>query len=182
MHAATNLKILQISLFAHRHEVNRIDRKTPAIFEMCLMISRKKKAHGSFVKDHDGAERGRLIPPRIRLTNQVDAANCFEYDLAGVRSKRRWPLCSWRTFPRLHELSVSPPLCGSPAGWPHAERKDGGEQGSSVCRAGWGRPVSSSLTFAREMFQCKRYARHHVTSWSAAPCKSWTQQRWYFSH
>lgn len=109
MHEAAHLKILSIGFCLLKMKVIGLTDNTSTILDMRLKISKfliEKGTHGS--KTMIEAEWGQLIPWRL-LKNQVDAANCWECDLAGQPWKHRWPLCYLITLPRLNELSVFSP-------------------------------------------------------------------------
>lgn len=146
-----------------------------------LMDSKRLKLNR---KDMNETEWGQLIPQRLRLTEQVDAAHCWAYDLANSLEKHRWPLCCLITFPWLHVLSENAVFSRGDVRLQvdstQGEKRE--ECKATVYLAGRGHAVSSSLTSAREMLQLyRRYARHWVTSWSAASCKTWTLTIWHSS-
>lgn len=121
------------------------------------------------------------ISQRVWLTNQVETARYWVYDLAEQPWKAQVTTLLLDNFP-LAACAKWNCCFQLWRGWWHAERIERGLHGNSVCWAGWGHPVSSSLTSAKEMLQWnRRYARHRVTSWSAAPCKTWTLTYWHSS-
>lgn len=130
-------------------------------------------------------EQGQLIPQRLRETKQEGAAHFWVRDLA----EQPWevpvtalPLDNSRSGCMRPAKPAVPGVAETSGFATWRREKEGWVQGNCVCGAGRGRPVSSSLTLAREMLEWdRRYARHRVASWSAASCKTWTFTDWHSS-